>query len=82
MSRTIVPKTAMVLAAGRGLRMRPITDTTPKPLIEVGGMTMLDRMLDALAHAGVERVVVNAWHLGDKIESHLANRKRPRLRAN
>lgn len=77
MTHSTAPKTAMVLAAGRGKRMRPITDTTPKPLIEVGGMTMLDRMLDALARAGVERAVVNAWHLGDQIESHLANRPSP-----
>ena len=71
------PKVAMVLAAGRGERMRPITDTTPKPLIEVGGMTMLDRMLDSLARAGVEKAVVNAWHLGEQIDSQVSGRDAP-----
>ncbi len=77
MTQTEVSKTAMVLAAGRGERMRPITDTTPKPLIEVGGVAMLDRMLDSLAKAGVDRAVVNAWHLADKVETHLAGRGAP-----
>lgn len=71
------PKIAMVLAAGRGERMRPITDTTPKPLIEVGGITMLDRMLDSLARAGVEKAVVNAWHLGEQIDSQVSGRDTP-----
>lgn len=79
MTETRTPKTAMVLAAGRGERMRPITDGTPKPLIEVGGIAMLDRMLDSLARAGVERAAVNAWHLADQIEAHLAGRDRPAI---
>jgi len=74
-----VIRTAMVLAAGRGERLRPLTDTLPKPLIEVGGRTMLDRTLDALADAGVETAVVNVWHLADKIVKHLENRTRPRI---
>ena len=64
----------MVLAAGLGTRMRPLTDSVPKPLIEVGGRTLLDRTLDTLAGGGVERAVVNAHHLADQIERHAANR--------
>lgn len=79
MTETAPLKTAMVLAAGRGDRMRPITDTTPKPLIEVGGMTMLGRMLDMMMRAGVEKAVVNAWHLADQIEAHVSERKRPAI---
>ncbi|HET9149819.1 MAG TPA: nucleotidyltransferase family protein [Alphaproteobacteria bacterium] len=67
---------AMVLAAGYGLRLRPITATTPKPLVKVAGRTMLDRALDALAAAGVAEAVVNVHHLGAQIESHLAARAR------
>ena len=67
----------MVLAAGRGTRMRPLTETVPKPLIEVGGRTMLDRALDRLEAFGVDEVVVNRHHLGDRIASHLAARPSP-----
>lgn len=69
----------MVLAAGRGERLRPLTDTLPKPLIEVGGVTMLDRMLDSLGAAGVRRAVVNSWHLADQIEARLAARRAPAI---
>lgn len=72
-----VPKTAMVLAAGLGKRMRPLTETRPKPLIEVAGRTLLDRGLDALAAAGVERAVVNVHYLGDQIVGHVAGRVAP-----
>jgi len=65
------PRRAMVLAAGLGLRMRPITEHTPKPLIPVAGRTMLDRTLDHLRAQGVERMVVNAHWLGHKIHDHL-----------
>lgn len=68
------PKSAMVLAAGLGLRMRPITDKTPKPLVTVAGRTLLDHSLDRLAMAGVEKVIVNIHHLGDMIEQHLSKR--------
>jgi MurNAc alpha-1-phosphate uridylyltransferase len=61
----------MVLAAGYGLRLRPITETVPKPLVTVAGRTMLDRALDALAEAGVAEAVVNVHYLGHKIEEHL-----------
>ncbi len=67
--------TAMVLAAGYGMRMRPLTLQTPKPLLEVGGRTMLDLALDKLRDAGIQRAVVNAFYLGDQIERHLATRK-------
>jgi MurNAc alpha-1-phosphate uridylyltransferase len=66
----------MVLAAGLGLRMRPLTDATPKPLIEIGGRTLLDRALDRCADAGIETVVVNTHHLAERIERHLADRTR------
>lgn len=76
-ARTI--DTAMVFAAGLGTRMRPITDTLPKPLVKIGGRTMLDHMLDRLLEAGVERAIVNVHHLADQIEAQLAGRARPRI---
>jgi MurNAc alpha-1-phosphate uridylyltransferase len=66
-----VPKTAMVLAAGLGKRMRPITDTIPKPLVPIAGKPLLDWGLDSLARAGVENAVVNVHYLGDQIVTHL-----------
>ena len=66
--------TAMILAAGRGERMRPLTDTIPKPLIPVAGRSMLDRAMDRLAAHGVRKIVVNAHHLGEQIAAHLAGR--------
>ena len=65
----------MVLAAGLGLRLRPITNKTPKPLVKVAGHTLLDHTLDRLVAAGVERAVVNIHHLADQVEQHLDNRK-------
>lgn len=69
----------MVLAAGRGERMRPITSTMPKPLVRVAGQAMLDFVLDQLAAAGVERAVVNVHYLADQIEQHVAARTKPRI---
>ena len=71
--------TAMVFAAGLGTRMRPITDRIPKPLVTIGGKTMLDHMLDRLADGGVSRAIVNVHHLPDQIETHLQPRKRPEI---
>jgi MurNAc alpha-1-phosphate uridylyltransferase len=68
------PSHAMVLAAGLGLRMRPITEHTPKPLVSVAGRTMLDRALDHLAEVGVEHLVVNTHWLAPRIKEHLAGR--------
>ncbi|MGQ7791002.1 nucleotidyltransferase family protein [Faunimonas sp. B44] len=73
------PKTAMVLAAGFGKRMRPLTATTPKPLIEVRGRALIDHCLDGLAEAGIEEVVVNVHYLADLVEAHLARRSAPRI---
>ena len=76
-STKAAPKTAMVLAAGLGERMRPITDTLPKPLVPVRGRPMLDIILDRLDEAGVTKAVVNLHYLGEMIEDHLGGRKAP-----
>src|SRR5262245_58908154 len=69
----------MVLAAGLGTRMRPHNGAIPKPLVTVGGKSLIDYVLDRLAEAGVERAVVNVHHMADQIEQHLAGRKRPHI---
>jgi N-acetyl-alpha-D-muramate 1-phosphate uridylyltransferase len=69
-----VPHTAMVLAAGLGKRMRPLTDVMPKPLVEVAGKPLLDWGLDHLIEAGVQKAVVNVHYLASQIEEHLSRR--------
>lgn len=73
------PSTAMILAAGRGERLRPITDSLPKPLVSVGGKPMLDHALDMMAGAGVRNAVVNCSWLAEKITSHVEKRTLPRI---
>jgi N-acetyl-alpha-D-muramate 1-phosphate uridylyltransferase len=75
----MMPNRAIVLAAGLGTRMRPYNGHIPKPLVEIGGKSLIDYSLDRLADAGVERVVVNVHHLADALERHLAPRQRPRI---
>lgn len=69
------PKTAMVLAAGLGTRMRPLTDTRPKALVTVAGKALIDHVLDRLRDAGAERAVVNVHHFADQMEDHLSRRR-------
>ena len=69
---SLAPATAMIMAAGLGTRMRPLTDNRPKPLVEVAGITLLDHVLDHLRCAGVGRIVVNVHYLPEQIEAHLA----------
>jgi MurNAc alpha-1-phosphate uridylyltransferase len=71
------PRTAMVLAAGIGKRMRPLTDAKPKPLVEVAGRALIDSSLDRLAAAGVATAVVNLHHFADLLEAHLKKRAAP-----
>jgi MurNAc alpha-1-phosphate uridylyltransferase len=69
----------MVLAAGLGTRMRPVTDAMPKPLVPVAGKPLLDHVLDKLADAGVGDAVVNVHYFAEQIEQHLAGRRVPRI---
>ena len=73
------PRSAMVLAAGLGTRMKPLTDATPKPLVKVAGRALIDHVLDRLADAGVETAVVNVHHFADQIEQHLKGRRAPKV---
>jgi len=76
---SVKPSKAMVLSAGFGLRMRPLTDHMPKPLVKVAGQPLLDHVLDKLAAAGVTEAVVNVHYLPDQIIDHVASRTRPRV---
>jgi MurNAc alpha-1-phosphate uridylyltransferase len=69
----------MVLAAGFGTRLRPITDTVPKPMVTVAGKPMIDTVIDRLAAVGVGEIIVNTHHLAEVIESHLGARRQPRI---
>jgi MurNAc alpha-1-phosphate uridylyltransferase len=75
----VTPTKAMVLAAGLGLRMRPLTERMPKPMVPVAGKPLLDHVLDKLADAGVGEAVVNVHYLPDQIIDHVARRSRPRI---
>jgi N-acetyl-alpha-D-muramate 1-phosphate uridylyltransferase len=72
-------ETAMVLAAGFGTRMRPITDRIPKPLVRLAGRPLIDHVLDRLAEAGIKRAVVNVHHFADQVEEHLDGRDPPQI---
>jgi MurNAc alpha-1-phosphate uridylyltransferase len=73
------PETGMVLAAGLGTRMRPLTDRIPKPLVRLKGRALIDHVLDRLAGAGITRAVVNVHHHADELEAHLRLRKIPKI---
>ncbi|HVU39606.1 MAG TPA: nucleotidyltransferase family protein [Xanthobacteraceae bacterium] len=74
-----MPKAAIVLAAGLGTRMRPYNGNVPKPLVAIGGKSLIDYALDRLADAGVERAVVNVHYLAEVLEQHLASRTTPQI---
>ena len=73
------PTTAMVLAAGLGARLRPLTNDRPKALVEIAGRPLIDHVLDRLAEAGVTRAVVNVHAFADRLEAHLEGRKHPEI---
>ncbi|MBS1240132.1 MAG: mannose-phosphate guanylyltransferase, partial [Proteobacteria bacterium] len=78
MSR-LATDTAMVLAAGLGKRMRPLTARQPKPMVRIAGKPLIDHVLDRLDEAGVTRAVVNVHYLADALETHLKARKSPKV---
>lgn len=79
MTSTKRPTSAFVLAAGKGERMRPLTEKRPKPLVAVAGKPLIDQVLDRLAEAGITNAVVNVHYLADQIEHHLCSRKQPKI---
>lgn len=72
-------RNAMVLAAGLGTRLRPITDTMPKPLVKIAGRPMIDYVLDLLQAAGITTAAVNVHHFADQMEKHLGERAGPQI---
>jgi MurNAc alpha-1-phosphate uridylyltransferase len=76
MNGGVAPRVAMILAAGRGERMRPLTDTIPKPMLTVGGRPLIERHVERLARAGMERIVINLAWLGAVIRDHLGDGSR------
>lgn len=79
MTSTKRPTSAFVLAAGKGERMRPLTETRPKPLVPVAGTPLIDQVLDRLADAHITDAIVNVHYLADQIEDHLRDRKSPKI---
>lgn len=79
MSGALASDTAMVLAAGLGKRMRPLTATQPKPMVRVAGKPLIDHALDRLKEAGVARAVVNVHYLADALEAHVTARAAPQV---
>jgi MurNAc alpha-1-phosphate uridylyltransferase len=77
--KPLVSDTAMVMAAGLGTRMRPLTETLPKPLVRVAGKPLIDHALDRLAEAGIARAVVNVHHFPEAVEAHVRERAFPRV---
>lgn len=71
------PHSAMILAAGLGTRMRPLSEAVPKPMIQLAGRALIDHVLDRLADAGICRVIVNVHHFADLLEGHLRSRTHP-----
>lgn len=76
---TWIPKSAMVLAAGLGTRMRPLTNLVPKPMLRLQQRPLIDHVLDRVAEAGIAQAVVNVHHHADQIVDHLARRESPRI---
>lgn len=76
---TWLPKTSMVLAAGMGVRMRPLTELIPKPMVRLCHKPLIDHVLDRIAETGIEKAVVNVHHHADQIITHLKSRERPRV---